>query len=112
VTFDCVPATDADCTDRSGYVREGERNLIHICPTFFNLTLEGRRWMLVHECAHLAGAMASPESYYGLFGPVGERECLGSSVSSTVNEALGTADNYARLVWCLTRLSGIEVTPP
>lgn len=110
LTFDCPPATDPECASPA-YVRVGERGVIHICPAFFGQTLEGRRWTLIHEAAHLAGALRSPESYYGLFGPVGSAECLGNPISGTTSEALGTADNYARFVWCLTRARGITVTP-
>jgi hypothetical protein len=112
ITFVCAPSTDTDCGDREGYVLDNEPDRIHICPPFFNLTLEGRRWMLVHECAHLAGARRLPESYYAMFGPVGERECRDASVSANTREALENADNYARLIWCLTKPGGIEINPP
>jgi len=112
LTFVCEPTTDPECGGRQGYVLNRERGRIHLCDGFFNLTLEGRRWMLVHECAHLAGAMLSPEQYWGFFGPVSESNCRQSMSLSSTREALGNADNYARLVWCLTRQSGIEVTPP
>ncbi len=112
VTFVCAPSNDPECPDREGYVLDNERNRIHICPTFFNLTPAGRQWMLVHECAHLAGAMRLPESYYANFGAMGEAECRQGSVSSNSREALGNADNYARLVWCLTRPPGIVITTP
>jgi hypothetical protein len=67
--------------------------------------------MLVHECAHLAGAMGSPEPYHTTFGPIGETECAETTPSATTQEALSHADNYARFIWCLVRRSGIEVTP-
>jgi len=41
VTFVCEPATDPECGDPTGYVLGIERNRIHICPPFFNLTPEG-----------------------------------------------------------------------
>ncbi len=112
VTFVCAPATDPECSNREGYVLDTERNRIHICNPFFGLTLEGRRWMLIHECAHLAGARRLPEQYWGFFGPVGESDCRQLTSLSSRNEALGNADNYARLVWCLTRQPGIVITPP
>ena len=112
ITFVCAPPTDTECGDREGYVLDTERNRIHICPPFFNLTPAGRQWMLVHECAHLAGALRLPESYYATFGAMGESECRQGSVSSNTREALGNADNYARLVWCLTRPPGIVITTP
>jgi hypothetical protein len=111
VTFVCAPTGDPECAGRQGYVLDNERRRIHICPSFFGLTLEGRRWMLVHECAHLAGAMRLPEIYWGFFGPIGEGQCRATIAGSTP-EKLGNADNYARLIWCLTRRAGIEVTPP
>lgn len=111
ITFVCAPPTDTDCGDREGYVLDTERNRIHICPPFFNLTLPGRQWMLVHECAHLAGALRLPESYYATFGAMGEAECRQGSVSGNTREALENADNYARLIWCLTRPPGIVITP-
>jgi hypothetical protein len=110
VTFVCAPPTDTDCSSFNAYVSTQERNRIHICPPFFKQTLEGRRWTLIHECAHLAGASRYPEPYWGFFGPLGERECQEPTPLST-RDALDTADNYARLVWCLTRRPGIEVTP-
>ncbi len=113
VTFVCAPAADAECGGREGYVLDTERNRIHICNRFFNnLTLEGRRWMLVHECAHLAGAMRLPEQYWGFFGPVSEGDCQRETRLTAPGEALGNADNYARFVWCLVRQPGIEVNPP
>jgi hypothetical protein len=112
ITFVCAPATDTECGDREGYVLDTERDRIHICPPFFNLTPAGRQWMLVHECAHLAGALRLPESYYANFGAMGEEQCRQGSVSANTREALGNADNYARLVWCLTRPPGIVITTP
>ncbi|HHM05139.1 MAG TPA: hypothetical protein ENJ19_05270 [Gammaproteobacteria bacterium] len=112
LTFACAPPGDTACGNWTGYVRRGERGIIHICRPFFPLTLEGRRWMLIHECAHLAGAMTQPEHYYGFFGPVGTSECLRATPAATTRDALGLADNYARLVWCLVRQPGITVTPP
>lgn len=112
ITFDCVPATDLECGGRNGYVRRGERGIVHLCPPFFGLTLEERRWMLVHECAHLVGAMVLPEHYYAYIGPVSEGNCRQLTPASSASEALGTADNYARLVWCLTKPPGTVITPP
>lgn len=111
VTFVCAPTNDSECEGRQGYVLDTERNRIHICAGFFNLTLEGRRWTLIHECAHLAGAMRRPEFYWALFGEIGESECRQLTPMSSTSDALGNADNYARLVWCLTRQPGITVTP-
>jgi uncharacterized protein DUF4157/lysine-specific metallo-endopeptidase family protein len=111
VTFVCAPTNDSECGNREGYVLDMERNRIHICPPFFNLTLEGRRWMLIHECAHLAGAIKLPEYYWGFFGEIGESQCQQLTPMSSTNDALGNADNYARLAWCLTRQPGITVTP-
>ena len=111
ITFVCAPSTDTECGDREGYVMDNERNRIHVCPPFFRLTPAGRQWMLVHECAHLAGAMRLPESYYATFGAMGEAECRQGSVSGNTREALENADNYARLIWCLTRPPGIVITP-
>jgi Domain of unknown function (DUF4157) len=112
VTFVCAPRTDQECGGRTGYVLPTEHHRIHICPPFFNLTLEGRRWMLVHETAHLAGASRLPESYWDFFGPISEDQCrLITGAGSTI-EALGNADNYARLIWCLTKPAGTEATPP
>lgn len=111
ITFDCAPVGDPECPGRQGYVMTNERDRIHICDSFFNLSLEARRWMLVHECAHLAGAMTLPESYYAMFGPIGEDQCRDLTPSSSTTEALGNADNYARLVWCLTKPPGSETTP-
>lgn len=111
VTFVCASANDPECGDREGYVLSNERNRIHLCQAFFNLTPEGRRWMLIHECAHLAGAMRLPESYYAFFGAVSETQCRQLTPSTSTTEALGNADNYARLVWCLTRRPGIVITP-
>lgn len=111
ITFVCAPTTDTECGDREGYVMDNERSRIHICPPFFNLTPAGRQWMLVHECAHLAGALKLPESYYANFGTMGEAECRQGSVSGNSRDALENADNYARLIWCLTRPPGIVITP-
>ena len=110
LTFVCGPANDPECGGREGYVIAHEPGRVHICAPFFNLTLEGRRWMLMHECAHLAGAMLSPESYWGYFGAIGEAQCRETMAGST-RDKLGNADNYARLIWCLTRQPGIVVTP-
>jgi hypothetical protein len=112
ITFVCADSTDTNCGDREGYVMDNEPDRIHLCPPFFNLTLEGRRWMLVHECAHLAGARRLPESYYAMFGEVGEEQCRQGSVSATTQLALENADNYARLIWCLTKPPGLVITPP
>jgi hypothetical protein len=111
ITFVCAPATDTECGDREGYVLDTERNRIHLCPPFFNLTQAGRQWMLVHECAHLAGALRLPESYYATFGAMGEAQCRDGSVSGNTRDALQNADNYARLIWCLTKPAGIVITP-
>jgi hypothetical protein len=112
IAFVCAPAADPECGDREGYVLDSEPNKIHICNPFFGLTLEGRRWMLIHECAHLAGAKKLPELYWGFFGPVGESQCRQVTSHTSTNDALGNADNYTRLIWCLTRQAGIEITPP
>lgn len=111
ISFVCAPATDPECGNREGYVLDSERDKIHICNPFFGLTLEGRRWMLVHECAHLAGARKLPEQYWAFFGAVGERECRQTTSHTSTNDALGNADNYVRLIWCLTRPAGVEITP-
>ena len=112
ITFVCADATDTNCGDREGYVMDNEPTRIHLCPPFFNLTLEGRRWMLIHECAHLAGARRLPESYYAMFGGVEEEQCRQGSVSATTSLALENADNYARLIWCLTKPAGTVINPP
>jgi hypothetical protein len=112
LTFDCVPGTNPDCVDNNGFVMTNDRSVIHLCPSFFGLTLEGRRWTLVHESAHAAGAIEHPEFYYGTFGPFTAEHCLQETRSASPTIALGHADNYARLVWCLTRPAGRVVTPP
>ena len=112
ITFVCAPATDTECQGRSGYVLTTERDRIHICDPFFDLTLEGRRWMLIHEHAHLAGAMVSPETYLTSFGPIDEQQCLQPTQIATTKEALENADSYAQFIWCLIRKPGIEVNPP
>jgi hypothetical protein len=111
-TFNCVPGTNPDCQGNNGFVMTNDRSVIHLCPSFFDLTAEGRRWTLVHESAHVAGAVVSPEFYYGQFGPIGDAQCRSETPSISTSTALGHADNYARLVWCLTRPAGREVTPP
>jgi hypothetical protein len=111
-TFNCVPGTNPDCQGNNGFVMTNDRSVIHLCPSFFDLTPEGRRWTLIHESAHVAGAMESPEFYYGLFGPISEEACSSETRSASTSAALGHADNYARLVWCLTRPAGREVAPP
>jgi hypothetical protein len=112
VTFVCEPSGATDCSDFTGFVRPQDRSRIHICPVFFDKTLEERRWMMVHECAHLAGALRTPEFYWQYFGPIGAAQCLEQATFTTASDALDNADNYARLIWCLTRQPGIEVTPP
>jgi hypothetical protein len=111
ITFDCAPAADPECSMRVGYVNPRERDIIHLCEAFFGETLEARRWNLVHECAHLAGASSRrDERYWVLLGPVSESECLILTPESR-EEALDTADNYARLVWCLTKPPGTVIWP-
>jgi hypothetical protein len=111
-TFNCVPGTNPACQGNNGFVMTNDRSVIHLYPSFFDLTPEGRRWTLIHESAHVAGAMESPEFYYGLFGPIDEKACRVETRSISTSVALGHADNYARLVWCLTRPPDREVTPP
>jgi hypothetical protein len=111
VTFACTGNKDPDCQGRNGYVLPGEGARIHLCPAFFTLSLEGRRWNLMHECAHLAGAMQLPEPYWSFFGPVSENQCQ-QTMTGSAREKLNTADHYARLIWCLTRKAGTEVNPP
>lgn len=111
-TFNCVPGTHADCQGNNGFVMTNDRSVIHLCPSFFGLSLEGRRWTLVHESAHVAGALQSPEFYYGLFGPIEAQHCVDPTPSTSTSTATGHADNYARLVWCLTRPPGLVVERP
>ena len=111
VTFACTGTNDPDCQGRNGYVLPGEGARIHLCSAFFTLSVEGRRWNLVHECAHLAGAMQLPEPYWSFFGPVSENQCQ-QTMTGSAREKLNTADHYARLIWCLTRKAGTEVNPP
>lgn len=109
ISFTCAPATDKECTDRSGYVRATDRTQVSICPSFFNLGLEERKWMIVHEAAHLAGALG-PELYYADFGTV---DCTSQpSAISTTADALDNADSYARFIWCLTRPASTVLRNP
>jgi len=109
--FHCAPGTDPECDNRPGYVIRDQHNLIHICSSFFSDTLRQRNWMLIHECAHLAGAMQHPEPYFAYFGSVGESQCRDYGLGSSTSEAIEIADNYARFVWCLTRPPGSEIIP-
>jgi len=113
LTFDCRAEGDPDCmqgeTPLMGYVRESERNLVHICPAFFRATLEERRWNLIHECIHLAGARG-PETYYFYFGEITDSMCY-TQTELAADVALQNADNYARFIWCLTRPSGTVIRP-
>lgn len=112
LNFTCEPANHIECTrglGRPGFVLTRDRNTIHLCPSFFRQTLEERRWMLIHECAHLAGAMGHPEQYIASFGTV---DCTGNTPSGDVNTALGNADNYARFIWCLTRRANTQINTP
>jgi hypothetical protein len=101
-TFACEPAGDESCRtgewDRAGYVKRNERDIIHVCPAFFAEGLEFRRWNLIHECAHLAGAKAT-ETYYFYSDEV---DC-DTPTELKSSEALENADSYSRLVWCLSR---------
>lgn len=106
--FSCTKGADPDCNGWNAYVRPGERNTIHICLPFYKLTLEERRWTLIHECSHVAGVSLKNEPYYSDFGTV---DCTGS-VSGTTSDALKTADNYAKIVWCLTRASNVVLRNP
>ncbi|MCB1490559.1 MAG: hypothetical protein KDJ77_01950, partial [Rhodobiaceae bacterium] len=108
ITFICAPATDTECGGRNGYVRTNRRNEVNICTPFFNLSLEERKWMIMHEAAHLAGAMG-PEIYYADFGTVDCSLQVGQIASTRT--ALQNADSYARLIWCLTRPSSTILRP-
>ena len=108
ITFICAPATDTECGGRNGYVRANRRGEVNICPPFFGLGLEERKWMIVHEAAHLAGAIG-PEIYYADFGTV---DCsLRINRIASTQTALQNADSYARFIWCLTRPSSTILRP-
>ncbi len=108
IEFRCEPSTDPECQNRDGYVMTNERNRVHVCPGFFGGTLEERRWLLIHECAHLAGAHGAPEQYFAYFGTV---DCTTPAPQASASAALDNADNYARFIWCLTRRPDVELRP-
>ena len=108
--FECVPASTPECRDHpwSMYVKTRERNRIYVCPAYFSETLERRRFMLMHESAHLAGV--GDPVYLIRYGPISTSDCLTSDGLKT-DVALDNADSYAWVVWCLTRQSGTVMMP-
>lgn len=108
ITFICAPSTDTECSGRQGYVHTNRRGEVNICPSFYGLSLEERKWMIVHEAAHLAGAIG-PEIYYADFGTV---DCsLRIDTIASTQTALQNADSYARFIWCLTRPADTVLRP-
>jgi hypothetical protein len=110
VTFDCGTGKPDKCNEGpySMFVRRKERNTIHVCPDYFKAGLDERRFLLIHESAHMAGALV--DHYLVQAGPIGKAECLAPSGLGS-GEALNNADSYAWAVMCLTRKDAFTLIP-
>jgi hypothetical protein len=114
VTFDCGTGAHSTCDEGpySMFVSRKEKNIIHVCPDFFKAGLEERRFMMIHEAGHMAGAHV--DHYLVRAGPIGRAECLEPS-GLDPSEALENAESYAWAVMCLTRkdtftlMSGMDI---
>jgi hypothetical protein len=108
LTFDCRPKKGKCVSKADGmWIHRGEGNVIHVCPSFYEEGLEGRRMLLIHEAAHLSGAVG-PEQYFVIAGPVGLAECL-KPTTLAPEAAIENADSYSWFVWCLSRQPGETV---
>ena len=94
VTFDCGTGSHDKCNEGpySAFVSRKEKNIIHVCPDFFKAGLEERRFMMIHESGHMAGAHV--DHYLVKAGPIGRAECLDPS-GLDPSEALENAESYA-----------------
>lgn len=110
VTFQCEAGAPSHCNEGpySMFVRRKERNIIHVCPDFFKAGLESRRFLLIHESAHMSGALV--DHYLVQAGPIGRAECLAASGLAS-SEALENAESYAWAVMCLTRKDTFTLIP-
>jgi Lysine-specific metallo-endopeptidase len=110
VTFDCGTGSHNKCNEGpySAFVSRKEKNIIHICPDFFKAGLEERRFMMIHESGHMAGAHV--DHYLVQAGPIGKAECLNPS-GLDPSEALENAESYAWAVMCLTRKDTFTFMP-
>jgi len=110
VTFQCEGGAPSHCNEGpySMFVRRKERNIIHVCPDFFKAGLEERRFLMIHESAHMSGALV--DHYLVRAGPIGRAECLDPSGLPS-SEALENAESYAWAVMCLTRKDTFTLMP-
>jgi hypothetical protein len=91
IQVNCPSGTDSLCGNlRRAYV-VGGRPPIHLCPSFFNQSVDDQANTLVHEAAHLVG-IGEPEGemYCGFFDC--ETSCGG----------FDTADAWAHYIHCLS----------
>jgi hypothetical protein len=110
VTFDCGTGSHNKCNEGpySAFVSRKEKNIIHVCPDFFKAGLEERRFMMIHESGHMAGAHV--DHYLVKAGPIDRAECLNPS-GLDPSEALENAESYAWAVMCLTRKDTFTFMP-
>jgi hypothetical protein len=113
LTFSCVDSKYEGCKKHIAEAQRGREHIV-LCPQWFeDVQFNGTNFgahSLVHESAHIAGAVEKDEVYQNkIYGEMSSGQCfLNRSVGA---DPLNNADNYAWFVSCLVLPSDAAVFP-
>jgi hypothetical protein len=111
LTFNCLEGSDPVCGKHVAEAGPGAAR-IKLCPSWFSefddYGINYGGYSLIHECAHIAGAVEKNEVYQSkIYGGLSAEECL--KPRAVGSNPLNNADNYGWFVSCLALPSGTEV---
>lgn len=113
LTFSCVDTKYPGCKNHVAEAQRGSNRIV-LCPSWFeefrDFGSNYGGYSLIHEAAHLAGAVEKNEVYQNkIYGGLTLGQCL--QHTPVGSEPLNNADNYAWFVSCLVLPEGAEVFP-
>ena len=113
LTFSCRDAKDPACKIHVAEALKAP-NRIALCPAWFDefasFGINYGGYSLIHECAHLAGAVEKKEVYQSrIYGGLSTTQCL--LHTPVGGDPVNNADNYAWFVNCVALPEGAEVFP-